>query len=117
MQQLNYRTFHMTKDEFFYSFGQQTENEKQRVFFESGRGGNYSIAAWHPIATAKSIEQCLHITWQNGEVEISSVELTVSDEYKEIFKEFKTYFESEMKEIGDDEMKQEVEILDLLINK
>ena len=70
MQQLNYRTFHMTKDEFFYSFGQQTENEKQRVFFESGRGGNYSIAAWHPIATAKSIEQCLHITWQNGEVEI-----------------------------------------------
>ena len=69
MQQLDYQTFHMTKDEFFYSFKQQTEHEKQRVFFESGRGGNYSIAAWHPFATAKTIEQSLHITWQNGDVE------------------------------------------------
>lgn len=70
MQQLEYQTFYMTKDEFFYSFQQQTKNEKQRVFLESGRGGNYSIAAWHPIATTKSIDTGLHITWQNGEVEV-----------------------------------------------
>ena len=70
MQQLEYRTFHMTKDEFFYSFQQQTEGKKQRVFLESGRGGNYSIAAWHPIAAARAVELGLHITWQNGEVEL-----------------------------------------------
>ena len=63
MQQLEYRTFHMTKDEFFYSFQQQTEGKKQRVFLESGRGGNYSIAAWHPIAAARAVELGLHITW------------------------------------------------------
>lgn len=70
MKKLNYQTFHMTKDEFFYSFKQQTEHKKQRAFLESGRGGNYSIAAWHPIATAKSIDQGLQITWQNGKVEL-----------------------------------------------
>ncbi|AWE05973.1 aminodeoxychorismate synthase component I [Lysinibacillus sp. 2017] len=74
MQQLEYQTFHMTKDEFFYSFQQQTENEKKRVFLESGRGGQYSIAAWDPIAIAKSFEEGLHISWQNGEVEVKQGE-------------------------------------------
>ena len=70
MQQLDYHIFQMTKDEFFYSFGEQTKHIKERIFLESGRGGYYSIAAWHPIATAKSIEDGLQITWQNGEVEM-----------------------------------------------
>ena len=52
-----------------------------------------------------------------GENERSSVKLSVSDKYSKNFEQFKKYFEKEMKEIGDDEMKQEVEILDMLIKK
>lgn len=40
MQQLETHTFYMTKDEFYYSFQEQTATEKQRAFMESGRGGN-----------------------------------------------------------------------------
>ena len=49
-----------------------------------------------------------------GENERSSVKLSVSDKYKEIFKEFKKYFENEMKEIDDSEMSKEIDILNLL---
>ena len=52
-----------------------------------------------------------------GENERSSVKLSVSDEYKTNFKNFKAYFEKEMNEIGDNEMKQEIDILNMLINK
>ncbi len=62
-------SFSMTKDEFFYSFKEQTANEKAYAFLESGRGGHYSIAAINPFATAKSAEGGLHISWQNGEME------------------------------------------------
>ena len=74
MQQLEFHTFQMTKDEFFYSFQEQSMAEKQRVFLESGRGGHYSIAAWHPIASAKSVEQGLELTWANGNIELKTGE-------------------------------------------
>ncbi len=60
----------MTKDEFFYSFKQQTNDIKERIFLESGRGGHYSIAAWSPFAKAVSVETWFKIDWQNGETEI-----------------------------------------------
>lgn len=47
--------------------------------------------------------------------ERSSKKLIVSEEYKTRFEEFKTYFENEMKALGDDSLKKEVEILDILI--
>ena len=50
-----------------------------------------------------------------GENERSSVKLSVSEEYNKNFKAFKEYFEKEIKEIGDEEMNQEVEILNMLI--
>lgn len=49
-----------------------------------------------------------------GENERMSVKLSVSDEYKELFEEFYIYMEAEMKAIGDEEMKQELEVLKLL---
>ena len=52
-----------------------------------------------------------------GENERSSVKLTVSDEYSEIFKNFKKYFEKEMNEINDNDMKQEIDILNMLIKQ
>ena len=50
-----------------------------------------------------------------GENERRSVELSVSDEYKALFKEFYRYMEKEIEVLEDKEMKQELEILDLLI--
>ena len=62
-------SFSMTKDEFFYSFKEQTVNETAYAFLESGRGGHYSIAAVNSFATAKSVDGGLDISWQNGESE------------------------------------------------
>ncbi|MFF5996822.1 anthranilate synthase component I family protein [Lysinibacillus sp. KU-BSD001] len=63
-------SFSMTKDAFFYSFKEQTANETAYVFLESGRGGHHSIAAMHPFATTKSVEDGLHIQWGSGNVEV-----------------------------------------------
>ncbi|MGA1864047.1 MAG: vWA domain-containing protein [bacterium] len=51
-----------------------------------------------------------------GEWERQSVALQVSEEYKQLFSEFKPYFEAEMAAIGDEDLAQEVEVLDKLIN-
>lgn len=53
---------------------------------------------------------------QLGEWERQSISLRVSKEYKNLFKEFKNYFEREMSFIDDDELSQEIEIMDKLIN-
>lgn len=52
-----------------------------------------------------------------GENERTSVELTVSDEYKEIFTELVKYIKSENEYLKDDTLKKELEILNILINK
>ncbi|MBD8038641.1 anthranilate synthase component I family protein [Solibacillus sp. A46] len=87
MQQLEFHTFQMTKDEFFYSFQEQSMAEKQRVFLESGRGGHYSIAAWHPIAIAKSVEQGLELIWANGNIELKTGEALA--ELERVISEYK----------------------------
>ena len=51
-----------------------------------------------------------------GEHERMSVELTVSEEYKEILKNIKEYIQKENKEIMDKGFEKEIEILDELIN-
>lgn len=87
MQQLETHTFYMKKDEFFYSFQEQTVTEKQRAFLESGRGGQYSIAAWHPTASAKSVAQGLELTWKNGETELKTGEALA--ELEKVIAEYK----------------------------
>ena len=47
--------------------------------------------------------------------ERTSEKLTVGKEYKEHFKTFKEYLENEIKQIKDDTMKQEIEVLEKLI--
>ncbi|MEK4128168.1 anthranilate synthase component I family protein [Solibacillus sp. FSL W8-0474] len=94
MQQLEYHTFQMTKDEFFYSFQEQSMAEKQRVFLESGRGGHYSIAAWHPIASAKSVEQGLELTWANGNIELKTGEALA--ELEQVISEYKLEVNSQL---------------------
>ena len=51
-----------------------------------------------------------------GKWERQSSPLRVSNHYKELFKEFSIYFEKEMKAIGDDTLKQELDVLNNLSN-
>ena len=51
-----------------------------------------------------------------GENERTSVKLTVSDKYKDIFKKIKDYLENEKNEVKDESLKQETELLEKLIN-
>lgn len=81
-------SLHLSKDEFFYSFKQQTIGETYTTFLESGRGGNYSIAAWNPFAIVKSIEQGIEIAWENGTTEIREGESLALIE--ELTNEYKT---------------------------
>ena len=46
-----------------------------------------------------------------------SVKLKVNEEYKEIFRNMKEYILKENKEIIDNTLKKEIEVLDLLIQK
>ncbi len=50
-----------------------------------------------------------------GEHERTSVDLTVSDEYKDIFEQLKGYLEGEIEAVEDKTMRQEIKILDELI--
>ncbi|MBI5066344.1 VWA domain-containing protein [Candidatus Woesearchaeota archaeon] len=49
-----------------------------------------------------------------GRWERQSVQLHVSDKHKELFNKFNNYFEKEMKELGDDSLSKELELLDIL---
>lgn len=51
-----------------------------------------------------------------GKWERQSIPLRVSEHYKEIFREFSTYFEKEMNAIGDDTLNKELEIINKLSN-
>lgn len=72
------------------------------------------------ITPDTGIEDCLYtkdeIYLILGRNERTSVDLEVSDEYKEIFSNLKTYMEQEINEIQDNTLNQEIEILDKLIN-
>lgn len=50
-----------------------------------------------------------------GEHERTSQKLSVSNDYKKIFEEFKVYMKSEIKEINDDTLNQEIDVLNTLI--
>lgn len=63
------QTLSLSKDAFFYSFKEQSNNAAHSAFLESGRGGNYSIAAWNPFAIVKSVEDGIQIKWNDGRVE------------------------------------------------
>ncbi|KOS63072.1 para-aminobenzoate synthase [Lysinibacillus sp. FJAT-14222] len=63
------KTITMDADSFFYSYKKQIDAEQAHVFLESGRGGNFTIAAWNPLATAQSVEDGLLVKWRNGKAE------------------------------------------------
>lgn len=82
------QTIKLKKDEFFYSFKEQSKQVRYAAFLESGRGGNFSIAAWNPFAVIKSTDKGIQICWKDGEVEEREGEplfllQEIIDEYKQ----------------------------------
>ncbi|WP_019415323.1 anthranilate synthase component I family protein [Paenisporosarcina sp. TG20] len=59
----------LNKDEFYYAYKELTRVESHHILMESGRGGQFSVASWNPLAIIESIEEGLRIKWRNGKVE------------------------------------------------
>jgi len=84
---LETRAFHMTKETFFYAYKTLTKEQPYNVFLESGRGGHLSVAAWNPIAIAKSVENGLQLHWRSGKREVREGEAL--EEIEKLVSEYK----------------------------
>ncbi|MBW9234761.1 hypothetical protein JQK62_21435, partial [Leptospira santarosai] len=67
--QLHTTTISLNKDEFYYAYKYLAQHESHHILMESGRGGNYSVASWNPLAVVESTKDGLRIEWRDGEVE------------------------------------------------
>ena len=81
----------MSKEAFFYAYKTLTKEEAYNIFLESGRGGHLSVAAWNPIAVAKSVENGLQIHWSSGEREVRAGEAL--EELEKMISEYKLPFQ------------------------
>ncbi|QUG43815.1 anthranilate synthase component I family protein [Psychrobacillus sp. INOP01] len=84
----------MSKEAFFYAYKALTKKEPYNIFLESGRGGHLSVAAWNPIAVAKSIENGLQIHWRSGEREARAGEAL--EELEKLVSEYKLPFQQDL---------------------
>ena len=84
----------MSKEAFFYAYKTLTKEQPYNVFLESGRGGHLSVAAWNPIAVAKSVENGLHIHWRSGEQEVREGEAL--EELENLVSEYKLPFQQNL---------------------
>lgn len=87
---------------------------KDWILFERSHRGTFQIS------TDTGIKDCPYMSYEEvrtllGENERTSAKLNVSKEFSEVFAKFKEYMKNEIKEIGDENMNQEIEILDLLV--
>ncbi len=79
---------------------------------------NHEAQFYTPTITAES---GLTVPEEPGEIKLGiwerqSIPLKISEEYKQLFSEFKQYFETEMNQIEDNTLSKEIEILEKLIN-
>ncbi|ETT88353.1 Para-aminobenzoate synthase component 1 [Viridibacillus arenosi FSL R5-213] len=84
---INYPSFSMDKQSFFYAFKELVKDEKYHLLLESGRGGQQSVAGWNPMAVVRSTDDGLLISWRDGQEETrvgESLHLleALIDEYK-----------------------------------
>ena len=89
---------------------------KDWILFERSNGNKKFLVTENtgiiePDYTENEISKIL------GEHERTSVSLTVSEKYKNLFKEMKNYVELEMEELNDRDLQQEIDILEKLINE
>ena len=87
---------------------------KNWILFERSEDKRFMIGPDKGIVDLFYTEE--EVTKILGEHERMSVELKISEEYKEILRKMKEYILKENKEIMDDGLKKEIEILDELIN-
>ena len=83
---------------------------------------NTGIIEWDDVSTYYDLDDeyeddYYYYYGYSNENERTSVDLSVSDEYKETFRILREYMSSEINEIGDDTLEQEIEILDKLIDE
>jgi Ca-activated chloride channel family protein len=88
---------------------------KNWILFERTEDRRFMIGSNKGIVDLFYTED--EITKILGEHERMSVKLKVSEEYKEIFRNMKEYILKENKDIMDNTLKKEIEILDMLITK
>ncbi|MFC6039608.1 anthranilate synthase component I family protein [Paenisporosarcina macmurdoensis] len=67
--QLHTTKISLNKDEFYYAYKELSQFETHHILMESGRGGQFSVAAWNPLAIIESTESGLRIKWRDGKVE------------------------------------------------
>ena len=86
---------------------------KEWILFERTKNPEYIVTSEKGICHCGfSEEQYRRIL---GENERTSMNLNISKEYAETFAKFKEYMKKEINEIGDKDMNQEIEILDLIV--
>ncbi len=67
--QLLTKSISMNKDEFYYAYKELTYNQSHHLLMESGRGGQFSVAAWDPLAVVQSVDNGIRIEWRDGRIE------------------------------------------------
>ena len=87
---------------------------KNWILYERTESPNFVILPTTGIFDCDFTEDEVRIIL--GRNERTSTELSVSDNYKGIFSNFKQYFSNEILEIKDENLNKEIEILDILIN-
>eukprot|EP01083_Nonionella_stella_P177445 623706_1 len=94
-------------------FGKKYKNMQSIAFNKDRMNEEY----YANMAVRKGILLTRYVILMKQWIENSgSVRLQVSDKYKQIFGEFMRYFENEMNCIKDDQLKQEMQVLKILIN-
>lgn len=87
---------------------------KDWIYDERGHA-NYTAQTWEPRINYTDGIYCPPPVWPNlGQWERQSMRLQVSSAYKKLFGIFKTYFDGEIKTIGDEDLRQESDILEKL---
>lgn len=87
---------------------------KNWIMYERTGEERFYIVEYAGIPECDSINE--EAKYLLGENERTSVKLTVSQNYKNVFSKIKTYIESENEQIQDSLLEQEINILDKLIN-
>lgn len=86
---------------------------KNWILYERSQDEKYIIAPQYGIVDCNYTREEVYRVL--GEYERTSVKLTVSDKYKELFKTMKEYINRENSSLQDTNLQQEIEVLDLLI--
>jgi len=85
---------------------------KDWIYDERSHQNYIQPTPWEPMINDRVGIYCPPPVWPSlGQWERQSISLNVSPAYKKLFGIFKTYFDGEMKAVGDNDLQQESDIL------